>query len=67
MKDRKSSPIISLEESKNHPNGNEDQCQFDGESYDHGTIICINKKDHRCRNGKWVALGTDESCKSKKM
>lgn len=39
------------------------QCQFQGHTYNDGEITCINELDHRCRNGRWVRLGTQESCK----
>lgn len=38
------------------------QCTFDGHTYNDGETTCINDTDHRCRNGRWVRLGTREYC-----
>lgn len=42
---------------------NSASCNFGGYSYSNGSVICINQRDHRCRDGKWIALGTTGSCR----
>lgn len=37
-------------------------CHYQGQEYSDGAIICIGGRDHKCRNGKWRALGTSSSC-----
>lgn len=38
------------------------QCYFDDRWYNDGETTCISDTDHRCRNGRWVRLGTREYC-----
>lgn len=39
------------------------QCHFNGSWYNDGETTCISDTDHKCRNGRWVRLGTREYCK----
>lgn len=59
------SPIDSNENWKNEnlpKEGEGAQCQFQGQTYSDGAVICINDRDHKCRDGRWRALGTRTSC-----
>jgi hypothetical protein len=38
-------------------------CTWKGSTYADGAVTCISDLDHRCRDGRWTALGTSESCK----
>lgn len=60
------SPIVNLDEVNNESSSTEGaQCSFAGSWYNDGETTCINGRDHRCRDGRWTALGTSEYCRKK--
>ena len=54
--------IVNAADFDEKPETDGASCQYKNETYSDGTTICISDRDHKCRNGKWVALGTRESC-----
>ncbi|TXC74039.1 hypothetical protein FSZ31_04780 [Sphingorhabdus soli] len=65
MEKPETSPIISEEEAANLPeNINGAQCYMQAHDrwYNDGETTCVNGRDHRCRDGRWVALGTSDYC-----
>lgn len=66
MENRKiqNSPIINEEDLKDNVQAAEGaQCHWDGDWYNDGETTCINDRDHKCRDGRWTALGTREYCR----
>jgi hypothetical protein len=57
------SPIIDNDEFKEEVQSPEGaQCHWNGSWYNDGETTCINDLDHKCRDGRWRALGTREYC-----
>lgn len=63
-KEHPNSPIISNDDFKDEEQLAEGaQCHWGGNWYNDGETTCINDLDHKCRDGRWRALGTREYCR----
>lgn len=60
------SPIVNYDAIKDEPISTDGaQCHFGGSWFNDGETTCINDRDHKCRDGRWVSLGTSEYCRKK--